>query len=164
LTGVDALAAALLREAREEVTRADEKIAALLAAFGIGASVVAGAILAGDWSPRDLDRPWELCWWLGAAAAGAATGSLGWAILPRITHRLGGPTVGYFNDVALLDGTEILHRALEKVDPSERVVSQLYSVSVIARRKYLWLRRGMTLMALSLALAVVAAVGPLIHA
>jgi hypothetical protein len=62
----------MLVEAREELNRADGKASIPLAAFGVAAGVFAAAILGGDWTPRDLNRPWEAIWWVGCAIFAAA--------------------------------------------------------------------------------------------
>src|SRR5687768_6640617 len=99
--------AAMLAEAREELTRADGKASMLLSALGIAVGVVAGAILAGDWNPHDnLHRPWELIWWIGCTLMGAAGALLGAAIYPKLFNKHPGAAVTYYNEIAQLGTTE----------------------------------------------------------
>jgi MFS family permease len=147
----------MLDEARGEVGHADAKASILLAGLGVAAGAVTAALLAGDWSPSELADRWRWVWWAGAVLAGFAVLSLGAALVPRITSRVPGPAVGYFNDVALLGDPKKVLEAIRDVDPDERSLAQLVSVSIIARRKYLWLRRGMVAAAIGIALIVAAA-------
>jgi MFS family permease len=147
----------MLEEARQEVGHADAKASILLAGLGVAAGAVAAALLAGDWTPSELEDRWCGVWWAGATLGGLAVLSLGAALVPRIKTTVPGPTVGYFNDVAVLGELGAVREAIAKVNPDERSLAQLVAVSIIARRKYLWLRRGMVLAALGIALMVAAA-------
>lgn len=153
--GARKLAHQMLAETRDEVTRADNKASLLLTGVGVIAGVIAAAALGGDWRPSQLASFWEVVWWIGAALGVGCAGCLALAVIPRITHKASGPTVGYFNDVALLKGVDELEKALVLVDPDERVVSQLFAVSGVARRKYIWVQRSIVVGAIGLALLVV---------
>jgi len=67
------LAETMLREAREELSRADGKSSLLLAAVGVVVGAVAAAVVAGEWSPFDLSPFIQWLWWAGN---GAGIGSL----------------------------------------------------------------------------------------
>jgi hypothetical protein len=153
------IAQQMLGETREEVARADQKVATLLASLGVAIALIANALLDEEgWSPRALDRYWEVVWWLSAGAAGLAVGCLGFALWPRITRaRSQGPSLTYFNDVALVHDVEHVRKALQELESDERTLHQLVALSIITRRKYIWLRRGMGAAAVAVVLGVLSA-------
>lgn len=155
------LAKVLLAESREELTRADGKASLLLAALGIGLSAILGAMLAGDWSPFDLERPWELIWWAGAAAAGAAAFGLGAAIWPKVRHGNPSQGVAYFGDAASYKKADDLRAALKSdlTDPATRTVSQLHVISKRADTKYAFIRASLVALGVAVTLALVGVFG-----
>lgn len=155
------LAKLLLSESREELTRADGKASLLLAALGIGFSAMIGAILAGDWTPFVLRRPWELIWWFGAGFAGLALLSLCVAVWPRVTHRSGRGGVTYFGEAATFGTLEELTAALKRseTDPVKRTVLQLHVIAKRADQKYAAIRIGLIALGLAIALTLSASLG-----
>jgi hypothetical protein len=138
------VAAQILREAREEVVRADAKASMLLAIYAVAGSVLGGALLAGDWSPSNLDWWGEALWWGAALLGAAALASVGLAVYPRIGNKVAGrPALTYFNDVALIEDPAHVLEALKRIDQFDRDLNQLIQLSRIARRKYVWIRRAM---------------------
>ncbi len=140
------LARRLLVEAREELTRADQKAQILLAGFGATAAVVFAGILAGSWNPTRLDKRIEWLWWTGVTASLWAMVALALAVRPKTSRdRNGVQGVRYFGDVVSCQNRAELDTALRSVavSPFERDVDQLYLVSRIVASKYTWVRRGM---------------------
>ena len=154
-TKAHAVAKVILAEARHEVERADTKASTLLTAAGVVASVTVGAMLAGDWSPDQLACSSRVIWWIGAASGAAGIGAVGLAVFPRIGNTVADrPALAYFNDVALLGSVEAVKDTLGRIEPEERDVNQMIALSSIARRKYIWIRRAMVLLALGVALMI----------
>lgn len=148
----------MLAECREEVTRADGKASILLAVAGVVFGVIAAAMLAGSWSPHQLDVVYQVAWWVGGGLAAAGTFELCLAVWPRITHKLGA-SVTYFNDIALLGDISKVRAALEGGSSDERTLTQLVAISGLARRKYIHIRRAMALLGLGGTLILVAVIG-----
>lgn len=129
----------VLAATREELTRADNKAALLLATAGVAIGALLAALLAGSWSPSSLRNAIEWLWWLGAFSVGVGVFALGWAIFPRL--RVPGPRsdiVAFFGDVVVTPADE-LPALLEATAaaPLRSVLDQLRLVSIIVRRKYL---------------------------
>ncbi|MBA3726366.1 MAG: hypothetical protein H0W86_07905 [Armatimonadetes bacterium] len=156
-----ALAQTLLSETREELTRADGKASLMLAALGIGLSAILSAILAGDWSPFKLHRPYELLWWLGSGWAGASLLSLCLAIFPKLRHKADEPGITYFGDVAKLGTVADLRAGLKKseTDPRERTLVQLHVLARLVNRKYRFIGGGLIALGLAIALTLSAVLG-----
>lgn len=155
------LARLLLTESREELTRADGKASLLLAALGIGLSAILGAILAGNWTPFDLERPLQGVWWAGAFLAGAAVVCLAVAVWPRVTHKSGPSGVTYFGEAAAFETVAKLTAALKRTetDPVARTVLQLHVIARRADHKYAFIRYALIALGLSITLALAAAIG-----
>lgn len=148
----------MLSEARDELARADGKAAMLLAVAGVVFGVIAAAILAGSWSPHELDVGYQVMWWIGGGIAAAGTFELCLAVWPRITHELGS-SITYFNDIALLGEVANVKAALEGGSSEERVLVQLVAISGIVRRKFIHIRRAMVLLGAGSVLVLVALIG-----
>src|SRR5262245_8921031 len=58
----------LLKEAREELARADSKAALLLAATGVAVGALLAGLIGGKWMPFSLDNRVEWLWWFGVAS------------------------------------------------------------------------------------------------
>ena len=138
----------LLREAREELNRADTKAQVLLGIVGIGLGTVTGGLLAGNWSPFAMSNAVEWLWWVGAAAALASVVVLAGAVYPRLDRRKGNAAVMYYADVLRLDSTVTVTSALMRSSALdlERVADQLYRVSRIVGQKYRLIRWGFWLL------------------
>lgn len=147
-----ALLVDLLGESREEVIRADTKAAMLFGLLGVGFSVVAAGLIAGNWSPADLHAAVEWLFWVGAAAAAASMTLLGSAIWPRITHLEDREEIAYFGHVAAFKNRQQFRAAVisqaERV-PDERVVDQVHTISKIAIRKYRLLQAAIVALAVA---------------
>jgi hypothetical protein len=144
-----AYAAALLRETREELDRADKKASLLLAAAGVAIGALITGLLAGDWSPFELHNLVEWIWWLGVGCAAAAIAALASAVYPRIA-RLGPPpsVVAYFGDVVTIKSHDALKEALRDSSSLnlDRLTDQVGQVSAIVRTKYVLIRSGLQLL------------------
>lgn len=143
----------LLREAREELTRADSKAALLLAAAGVAVGALLAGLLGGKWSPLNLDNRVEWIWWLGVACVASGIFSIAAAVYPRIHPRRAdiNSAPSYYGDVAAFENIAQFRQAIEKVPSArERLIDQTFQVSRIAQRKYLLLRRGLRLLLLAI--------------
>lgn len=147
-----AYALAMLVDSREELVRADQKAAILLAAGGVLVGALLASLLPGEAPPEGLGALTRLLWWGGSALALAGVGCFGWAVFPR-TRGIGGRSevVGYYGDVAAYRNNAALRRALEVSASREldRLVSQLSEVSRIVVYKYQLLRAGIVLFGVS---------------
>jgi hypothetical protein len=153
-------ATSLLANAREEINRADAKASILLAATGVVASALLAGLIAGKWTPLELQVAVQWVWWLGLAEAAVGIWFLAMAVYPRERKNdsdMPG-TVAYYGDVAAYPTTARLVEALNRSAETniERIADQLRSVSWIVSHKYRLVRRGMRLLVLA-ALTVVAA-------
>jgi hypothetical protein len=135
---VEALAAQLLAEAREELVRADSKAAMLLAAFGVVVGVVVAGLVAGDFRPNDLGCVWEVIWWCGCVVLAAALVALARAIYPALTHPEADGSISYFGHAAAKSDATALQKALEVqvAGARSRTVEQLKVISDLAWFKY----------------------------
>jgi MFS family permease len=151
----------LLKETREELTRADSKAALLLAATGVAAGALLAGLLGGRWTPFSLDNRVEWIWWIGVCAAGAGIVSIAAAVYPRIRRRQAPDpqAPAFFADVAAYDTIEAFRRAVAQAfDPESRLIDQTYLLSRTVQTKYVFLRRGLRLLLLAI-LACAGAVG-----
>jgi hypothetical protein len=150
----------LLKDAREELGRADSKAALLLAATGVAVGALLAGLLGGQWTPLHLDERVEWIWWLGVASAAAGIFSIAAAVYPRIRRR-GAPSPGtptYYGDVAKYSDIDEFRRAVgQATNSQERLIDQIFLVSKIVQHKYVLLRRGL-LFLLTAILACAAAV------
>jgi hypothetical protein len=148
-----AYALAMLVDSREELVRADQKAAILLAAGGVLVGALLSSLLPGAAPPEGLGVLTRLLWWVGSALALAGVGCFGWAVFPR-TRGTGGRSevVGYYGDVAAYRNDVALRRALEVSGSREldRLVTQLSEVSRIVVYKYQLLRAGIALFGVSI--------------
>lgn len=101
------LASQILREAREELGRADGKAGLLLAAAGVGIGAVLAGLLAQDWDPAKLHDSVEWLWWIGTIAGLCGPVALSCAVWPRTTYRKNRnpKKVAFFGDVVGLSET-----------------------------------------------------------
>nr|WP_260408314.1 Pycsar system effector family protein [Planomonospora venezuelensis] len=140
----------LLDEAREELHKADGKAQVLLGIVGVGLGAITGGLLAGGWSPFELENAVEWLWWAGAGSAVAAVATLAGAVYPRFDsrdrHLPDGVT--YFADVLRYTSVKAVSDALLRSSTLdlERIAHQLHQVSKIVNRKYRLIRWGFWLM------------------
>lgn len=152
---------ALLTETREELIRADNKAAILLAAAGIVSGATISAVLAGQWTPYDLPPMLLCCWWLACLLFVYAIFALGSALFPSIERHGNKPKfIGYFGDVVAAFEHGDLEAALERTqrDLLDRNLDQLLQISRIVVRKYLRIRRALQALAGSLLLLIIIAI------
>jgi MFS family permease len=139
-------AAELLSETREEIVRADTKAAILFTAFGIAVSAVLGGMIAGDWSPKDLDRGATVVFWVGGGCAFVSFLALGYALWPRMKHKNAEDPAGYYLDIHEYDDLNALRTALKQsAEFGGRTVEQLRVTSDIAWSKFVGIRLAMLL-------------------
>lgn len=155
----ETLAAQLLKEAREELIRADSKSATLLAGSGVVVGVVLAGIVAGDFRPEQLDCWARVVWWAGCVAVAVGVGCLGAAIFPRLWHKSATGPVTYFGDVAALDDAAAVKSALSKqVADEDRTVQQLKAISDLVQKKYRYIQVGLASLALGFSACFLSAV------
>ncbi len=157
-------AAGLLAEAREELNRADQKAAMLLAATSVAIGAVIAGFIASGWSPTSLGPPWTAVWWLGSGLAFAGTIALAISIYPRIgtSKGAGAQRLFYFGNASEFEDTSAIKRALGEAaaDPLERTADQLLHVSQIVRRKYRSIQVAMWCLAVGVGLCMMAVIRP----
>jgi hypothetical protein len=112
----------------------------------------------GATSPADLHRPWEAVWWAGSIVGAAAALLLALAVYPKIVNRHPGAAVTYFNEIAQLSSIEVLDKKLTTITEEERLLKQLYAISKIARKKYLFIVWSMRLLVIALILILIASI------
>lgn len=153
-------AAQLLAETREEITRADSKAATILAATGVAGSVIAAAIVAGQWSPNEMGAWTRLLWWVGAVLGLFGIGKLGHCLLPRTRNSQPRTEVDYYGDAARYSTWQSLRGHLLRVEPDafDRNVRQFHQNAGIVTDKYRRLRWGMRSVGGSVVTMILAAV------
>lgn len=145
-------ASELLAETREEIVRADTKAAILFTAFGIAVAAVLAGLIAGDWSPNDLDRGATAVFWVGGGSAVVSFLALGYALWPRMKHKQADGPAGYFLKIREYDDLDALRTALKRsAESDDRPVEQLKVVSDIAWNKFVGIRIAMLLYGFGLA-------------
>jgi MFS family permease len=157
---VESCTDALLREGREELNRADTKTAALFGIFGIAASALLAAAIAGQWSPNSLHHQgarWAL--WVSLVLAGTGLVLLVLGFRPR-TRTIGSAdrTVSYFGDVVTFSKKEDFINALHDVRSKrvDRATDQVWQISHVARTKYRHINLALMMFGMAAAIAVVA--------
>lgn len=135
------LARVLLSEAREELTKADNKAGLMLASLGAALTAVLGAIGGGAVDLRQYAVVPQVLLWSGCAACVPALVLLGLAVAaarePRHlrTH--------YFGDARLALSSGQLERTVRRTDLVSRNLSQLAVLSQIAWTKYRCIRHAL---------------------
>jgi MFS family permease len=155
-------ATSLLGNAREEIERADAKASILLAASGVVAGALLAGLIAGSWTPLELQAAVRWAWWLGLAESAIAIWCLALAVYPRERKNeseIPG-TVAYYGDVLAYPTTIQLVAALNRSAETnlDRIADQLRNVSLIVSHKYRlirWGMRGLFLSAVTITAAMV---------
>lgn len=153
------LASDILREAREELARADGKASLLLAAAGIIIGALVAAFLAGTWHPSTLKDGVEWVWWVGTALGSFGTLALAAAVFPRTKYRAKRRPgiVAYFGDVVGLSPDEL--RTGLKVTANRdgsALLDQVKAISMVVDKKYRWIQSGMVSLAAAAASCILA--------
>jgi Family of unknown function (DUF5706) len=125
----------------------------LLAASGVATGALLAGLMAGNWTPLELQVTIQWAWWLGVAEAAIGTFLLALAVYPREQINDSGIpwAVVFYGDVLSYRSTTQLMGALERSAETtiERIADQLRRVSAIVDRKYRLVRRGMLILFLS---------------
>jgi hypothetical protein len=150
------LASDLLRETREEVTRADGKASTLLAAVVVVSGLFVASTLAGQWSPLGLRPAAQVACWLAVIVIAAGIVLLCACIYPNVSNQLTKDVLGYFGHVMLYQTRQELIEALRThgETPLIRLSDQLFVISRIVRRKYDFMRYGIWSLAVGVVLLV----------
>jgi Pycsar effector protein len=142
-------ASTLLSEARDELTRADQKASILLAAAGVAVGAVVAGMMASGWTPGVLGPPWWLTWSAGAALSLLGIASLLLAVYPRTQQgRDDEAQLFYFRHAAKIATVDDLVRELRRSSEHTftRSADQLWRVSKVVEAKYTHLRRAIWLL------------------
>lgn len=147
----------LLEEAREEVGYADHKASLILAALGIGFSVVLGGLFASDWDPTKLSGFVETLWWVATGVAVYAVFAAASAVWPRLGDSSRRDELYYWGQVAQYDTADAFAKAVDGLspDPEKRTADQVWQLSGIVKTKYDWIRHAMAAAGLSMALLLI---------
>ena len=152
----------LLDHTRAEITLADNKASILLAGVLAVTGGISAALVASGWSLALEGRVTELLFWAAALCLTCSIVSLALVVYPRrvSSQDRKGPILAYFGDVASLSGPAALRAALVEggADRMDVLIDQLWRISKIVVRKYLYLQLGMRLLAASFSLAVLTGV------
>lgn len=141
-----------LREAREELTRADGKVSMLLASVAVVMSVLIGNLLAAGWTILELKGISVFFWLLGVIGLAGGVLTLAAGVYPSTKRKVDDSskaTPGAFfgdyegSDVSLLISAEALSPQNEML----RVADQLSQISRIVSKKYRAIKIGMWLLA-----------------
>jgi hypothetical protein len=132
----------LLSEARTEVANADHKASVVLAALGIGFSAILGGVLASNWRPSDLSDNGQACWWFGTVCVSISMVCASLAVWPRTGEKSKIGPIYYWGQVAQTKCIEELIKRFETDPPdrANRTMHQLFHISHLVQRKYLWIR------------------------
>jgi MFS family permease len=133
----------LLKHAQEELVRADNKAAALVAGLGIGFGAVFGGLMSGNWQPGDLGNG-KWLWYIGAVLAIVSVVAAGYAIWPRWDSDKA--RLHYWADIAQHEDFKDFERLVAKGKfTPQQPLNQLHVVSRIVRVKYISVRCSMGL-------------------
>lgn len=149
-----ALAETLLREAADEITRADEKASLLIGSLGIMFSIVLSGILGGHWSPADLSPFGMGVWSLGVLISAASLVSGAIAVWPRLSKPPKEGAITFWGHVRGLDSPQEVAEALRTrgLQPPLRTFQQLQVLSAVVQHKYRSIRWAMALAGIGIAL------------
>lgn len=149
----------LLKDAREELVRADNKASLLLSATGVGVGALLAALLARAWAPSSLVGVAQWMWWLGAMGIAFAVCQLGVAVYPRTTARSrhAADVVAYYADVVRIGRTGLADH-VSKEATEDALLDQLSSISEIVFTKYRLIQRALWGLALG-ALIILTSLG-----
>ncbi len=149
----------LLDEARQEISRADNKANVLLAAATITVSVLLSGAMTGDLQIELLPGWIEWFCWFGLVAVTAGMTQLVRAVLPSRDSGHDGHA-DYFRDFARFGTPAEMAAALPAARAEEfaRHLRQLHVISRLANRKYQQIRTGGLLLACGAGAIVVTAV------
>ncbi|WDZ90665.1 Pycsar system effector family protein [Nocardiopsis sp. HUAS JQ3] len=142
----------LLSDTRDEIGRADQKAAILLAASGVAASILSASVLDGRWAPTGLSPFSAVLWWIGSASGACAMVAFTLAVFPKTRDRtaMAHPNlVRFYDDVLRINREDRLEQALRWSSTMElqRLIGQLKTLSAIAVRKYRLIQVGTVAMA-----------------
>ena len=150
----------MLREAREELVRADAKASLVLASSGVALGALMAGLLAGSWGPSDLGNSIEWLWWLGAVAGGYGLYRLAKSVYPQTDRKGEAPTVlAYYGDINKETGdlATLKQRLAESsAQASDRHVDQLRQVSKIVGEKYAGIKTGLLMLGVAAVLCAAA--------
>lgn len=150
----------MLKEAREELVRADAKASLILASSGVAIGALMAGLLAGSWGPSDLDNRIEWLWWLGASAAGYGLYRLAESVFPRTDRKGEAPAVlAYYGDINKETGdlaTLKQKLADSSAHAQDRYVDQLRQVSRIVGAKYAGIKMGLLMLGVAAVLCALA--------
>lgn len=150
----------MLKEAREELVRADAKASLILASSGVVLGALMAGLLAGSWEPSDLGNSIEWLWWLGAAVAGYGLYRLAKSVYPQTNRKGEAPAVlAYYGDINNVTGdlaTLKQKLAESSAQASDRHVDQLRQVSKIVGAKYAGIKTGLLMLGVAAVLCAAA--------
>lgn len=132
-------AATLLAEARDELTRADQKASIMLAAAGVAVGGVVAGMISSGWTPSRLAFPWSMGWVIGAAISLIGVLALVVAIYPRTTRGKDDEAqLFYFGHAAKVRTVDELAAELRRSSTNtfQRSADQLWRVSQVVTDKY----------------------------
>src|SRR5207253_8010409 len=123
----------LLRETREEVSRADSKTAIVLAAALVVAGLFGSSTLNGKWTPFSLSLATQMLWWPATALALVGIGLLCASIYPNVGNQTSKQVLGYFGHVNQYASRDELSASLRDhaSQPLVRLSDQLIIISRI---------------------------------
>lgn len=151
----------MLKEAREELVRADGKAALIVAASGVAIGALLGGFLAGSWEPSDLSNSVEWLWWLGVLLAAYGLYRLARSVYPQTKRKGSAPAVlAFYGDVNRFTGdlAALKQRLIESaVNAEDRQVDQLRQVSGIVGAKYCAIKTGLLMLGVATVLCTAAA-------
>jgi len=154
-----AYAASVLKEAREELSRADSKAAILFAGLGVASSVVIAPVLSGSWTPSAMLALPATLWWAGVALLTLSLASFTAVLYPRTVYPKKRITsLSYFGDAIGRSPEELTHALMRSSENTlVPIVEQIIAIAHIVDIKYRHTRRGLQLFALSIGFLVASA-------
>jgi MFS family permease len=144
-------ASTLLTEARDELTRADQKASILLAAAGVAVGAIVAGMVSSGWTPSRLTYPWSYVWAIGAVIGLLGILCLIVAIYPRTTRGKDDEAqLFYFGHAAKVATVDDLARELRRSSTNtfQRSADQLWRVSQVVTAKYSLVRVAIWLLSI----------------
>ena len=147
----------LLKQAREELSRADTKISITLAGFSISLGAAITSLVSNKWNPtQDLVGFLQPGWWLCVVLELIGIFFLGKALYPQTLQRQypENQIVSYYGNIAKLDKATFRSHLEFTAKNGLANTNQLIEISRIVNNKYRYLQIGMIMIAIGIILLI----------
>jgi len=138
----------LIKQVREEISRADSKSSIILAGLTFALGAVISSLFMGRWNPSSLEIHAQIAWWIGVGSILLSLFSLAQTIYPRTKNTNVNRVenlVAYYGDIHQLSSAALVSNLNNTAVQESSQTDQLLMLSKIAYKKYSHLKRGLNL-------------------